>query len=124
VTEGRTERPGPAGAAGPVPGPRWALDAAAAAVPTTGEPYAVFVRCRGLELGLYAPRGRDDQTPHDRDEVYVVARGRGTFVRAGERVPFEPGDALYVPAGVEHRFEDFSEDLLVWVVFCGPGPGG
>jgi hypothetical protein len=33
---------------------------------------------------------------------------------------------LFVPAGVEHRFEDFSDDFAVWVVFWGPdgGEGG
>jgi hypothetical protein len=28
-----------------------------------------------------------------------------------------------VAAGIEHRFEDFSEDLAVWVVFYGPTGG-
>jgi hypothetical protein len=32
------------------------------------------------------------------------------------RVPFGPGDLLFVAAGTEHRFEDFTEDLGVWVV--------
>ena len=33
-----------------------------------------------LVVKLYAPRGYDDQTPHSRDEVYVVAKGDGEFV--------------------------------------------
>lgn len=33
------------------------------------------------------------------------------------------GDVLFVPAGVEHRFEDFSDDLAGWVVFYGPEGG-
>ena len=36
---------------------------------------------------------------------------------------FGPGDLLFVPAGVEHRFEEFSDDLAVWVVFYGPDGG-
>jgi hypothetical protein len=28
-----------------------------------------------------------------------------------------------VPAGVVHRFEEFTEDLVVWVVFYGPEGG-
>jgi mannose-6-phosphate isomerase-like protein (cupin superfamily) len=28
---------------------------------------------------------------------------------------------MFVPAGVEHRFESFSDDLAVWVVFVGEG---
>jgi quercetin dioxygenase-like cupin family protein len=76
-----------------------------------------------LELRYYAPRGEDKQTPHAQDEIYVVASGRGWFVRAGERVPFQTGDALFVAAGVEHRFEDFSDDFASWVIFYGPQGG-
>jgi hypothetical protein len=38
-----------------------------------------------LEVRLYAPKGRDLQEPHDRDELYVVARGSGDF-RVGDTV--------------------------------------
>lgn len=81
------------------------------------EPYAVHWRDGTRELGLYAPVGRDDQQPHTRDELYVVVRGRGSFVSGAQRVTFGPGDALFVAAGEVHRFEDFSADLAVWVVF-------
>ena len=30
---------------------------------------------------------------------------------------------LFVPAGVEHRFDDFSDDFAAWVVFFGPKGG-
>ena len=50
-------------------------------------------------------------------------QGTGTFVHDGERTPFGPGDALFVAAGREHRFEDFSDDFATWVIFWGP-PGG
>jgi hypothetical protein len=30
---------------------------------------------------------------------------------------------LFVPADVEHRFEEFSDDLALWVVFYGPEGG-
>ena len=76
-----------------------------------------------LELRYYAPKGSDPQTPHTRDEVYVVASGNGTFVCAGESVAFKTGDALFVPAHVEHRFEAFSDDFAVWVMFYGPEGG-
>ena len=53
----------------------------------------------------------------------VMGHGGGEFVNGPERHPFGPGDALFVPAGVEHRFEDFTDDLVVWVVFYGPEDG-
>jgi mannose-6-phosphate isomerase-like protein (cupin superfamily) len=85
--------------------------------------YAVVFRHGTLEAGLYAPRGRDPQQPHARDEVYVVQAGTGWFVNGNQRHRFAPGDFLFVPAGVEHRFEDFSDDLAVWVLFYGPEGG-
>ena len=76
-----------------------------------------------MKFRFYAPRGPDLQRPHEQDELYVVASGRGTFFVAGQRVPLEPGDVPFVAAKVEHRFEGFSDDFATWVVFYGP-PGG
>ena len=53
----------------------------------------------------------------------MVVRGEGYFVNGTDRHRFRPGDLLFVPAGVEHRFEDFSADFATWVFFYGP-PGG
>lgn len=76
-----------------------------------------------LAVELYAPRGTDPQQPHSRDEVYVVVSGSGTFVHGEKRDPFGPGDFLFVAAGVPHRFENFTDDLAVWVLFYGPEGG-
>jgi len=89
----------------------------------TGERYATVFEHGTLDVEVYAPRGRDPQTPHTRDEVYVVMTGTGTFVNGDARFRFGPGDVLFVPAGVEHRFEDFSDDFVTWVVFYGPEGG-
>lgn len=74
-------------------------------------------------LEFYAPRGVDTQQPHTRDELYFVVSGSGWFVNGPERRPFAPGDAIFVPAGEEHRFEEFGDDFAVWVVFYGPEGG-
>ena len=76
-----------------------------------------------LQVKLYAPRGVDTQTPHTRDEIYVVARGEGWFVHGEQRHRFAAQDVLFAAAGVVHRFEGFSEDFLVWVFFYGPEGG-
>ena len=88
-----------------------------------GERFARVLGHGSMELEVYAPRGADPQTPHARDELYVVVSGTGEFVNGPERHPFGPGDVLFVPAGVEHRFEGFTDDLVVWVVFYGPEGG-
>jgi mannose-6-phosphate isomerase-like protein (cupin superfamily) len=88
-----------------------------------GERSVELYRHGTLTVKLYAPRGRDPQTPHSRDEVYVVVQGTGVFFNGETRRPFAPGDFLFAPAGSEHRFEDFTDDFAVWVMFYGPQGG-
>jgi len=85
--------------------------------------YAVLLENGSMELGYYQPAKTDEQTPHDQDEIYIVQTGSGIFVRADEEISFEPGDALFVAANVEHRFIDFSDDFAAWVIFYGPAGG-
>lgn len=85
--------------------------------------YAVALEHGTLELGYFTPVGVDVQQPHARDEVYVIVGGHGQFRLGDQLMPFEPGDALFVPAGMEHRFVAFSEDTAMWVIFYGPAGG-
>jgi mannose-6-phosphate isomerase-like protein (cupin superfamily) len=78
----------------------------------------VFLK-EGLEVEIVAPVGHDPQKPHTRDELYVVVSGSGTFWNGTSRHPVGPGDFIYVPAGVPHRFEDFTDDLVAWGIFLG-----
>ena len=97
---------------------------ALARLPTpAGKRFVTMFEHGSLALEMYAPRGSDPQTPHTRDELYVVVAGSGVFACGDERVPFAPGDALFAPAGAIHRFEEFSADLAVWVMFYGPEGG-
>ena len=76
-----------------------------------------------LGVELYKPEKIDKQQPHERDEIYVVISGSGTFYCDGATMDFAAGDFLFVPAYVEHRFEEFSDDFLTWVFFYGPKGG-
>lgn len=76
-----------------------------------------------LVVELYTPVGQDPQKPHTRDEVYFVTRGHGFFFDGEQRHAVEAGSFLFVPAGHVHRFEEFSSDFAVWVVFFGPEGG-
>jgi mannose-6-phosphate isomerase-like protein (cupin superfamily) len=76
-----------------------------------------------LRVKLYAPPGHDPQTPHAQDEVYVIARGAGTFWDGEARHQVTPGTLLFAAAGRPHRFEDFSDDFATWVLFYGPDGG-
>jgi mannose-6-phosphate isomerase-like protein (cupin superfamily) len=105
-------------------GARVAFDDAYAALPTPeGQRFVQRFNHGSLSLELYAPRSNDPQQPHARDELYVVVHGHGEFVCDGERTAFAAGDALFVAAGAKHRFERFSDDLAVWVMFYGPQGG-
>lgn len=85
--------------------------------------YGILLEHGTLELGYYKPDGVDEQSPHDRDEVYIVSSGSGYFVVGEDRQPFAAGDALFVAAFAVHRFEEFTADFAAWVIFYGPEGG-
>jgi len=76
-----------------------------------------------LAVEMYQLVGNDSQTPHDRDEVYVVARGTAVFFDGTARHDVGPGSFLFVAAGQVHRFEDVSSGFACWVFFYGPVGG-
>ncbi|MCU0348051.1 MAG: DinB family protein, partial [Saprospiraceae bacterium] len=91
---------------------RWKISTAEAlellAKHPSGKPFATLLEHRKMYVEVYRPMKIDLQKPHEQDEIYVVISGSGTFFNNGERRPFAAGNLLFVPAGVEHRFEDFS----------------
>jgi mannose-6-phosphate isomerase-like protein (cupin superfamily) len=101
-----------------------ALADAMALLPTPdGKRFVTVFEHGSLQIEFYAPRGVDPQQPHTRDEAYIVARGSGEFINGESRQSFEAGDFLFAPAGVVHRFVNFTDDLYVWVIFYGPEGG-
>ena len=90
-----------------------------AAFPARAERYLITMSKEGLEVGLYQLVSGDLQDTHDRDELYVIVEGEGTF-RLGERqIPYQSGDVLFVPAHLHHRFETFGDRLTAWAFFLG-----
>ena len=86
--------------------------------------YREFLRVPSLSVGIYRLRGgaSDPQKPHGEDEVYYVLSGRGIF-RVGEADHLvSEGMALFVEAGLPHRFHSISEDLTL-LVFFAPAEG-
>ena len=76
-----------------------------------------------MSVIVFTPRGRDYQTKHSQDELYIVIKGSGTLMIADAPHSFCKGDVLFVPAETQHRFVDFTQDLITWAIFWGP-PGG
>lgn len=90
---------------------------------TGDEKFIALFRHGSLEIEVYKPGKIDLQTPHTRDELYVVISGSGFFVNGAARHQFHQGEVLFVPAGTEHRFEQFTDDFSTWVFFYGPEGG-
>jgi mannose-6-phosphate isomerase-like protein (cupin superfamily) len=99
----------------------WELDELDAARIASGRLYHEFISVPDLSGGLYVLEAgaTDPQSPHGEDELYVVMSGRAR-VRVGEEVrPITAGSVIFVATGIEHRFIDIEERLVLLVMF-GP----
>lgn len=94
--------------------------AAALALPRTpGRSAEVFVD-GDLEVRFAAKPTNGPQVPHLKDEVYVVAAGKGRYRVEDSVTDVAAGDVLFCAAHVRHGFEGISDDFCVWVLFYGP----
>lgn len=82
--------------------------------------YLEFLRVAAMSAGVYvlAAGSADAQSPHKEDEMYYVLRGRARMRAGSEDQPVGEGSVIFVGAGVEHRFYDISEELIVLVFFA------
>jgi mannose-6-phosphate isomerase-like protein (cupin superfamily) len=97
----------------------WELDELEAA--RTGRLYHEFISVPDLSGGLYVLEAgaTDPQSPHTEDELYVVMSGRAMVTVGEEDRPIRAGSVIFVAAGVDHRFHDIDERLVLLVMF-GP----
>lgn len=89
----------------------------------SNSPFITLFEHGTLSLEIYKPDLEDHQQPHTRDEVYIIIAGNGEFVNNNLRTNFNPGDFLFVNAGMTHKFENFTKDFVTWVLFYGPEGG-
>jgi mannose-6-phosphate isomerase-like protein (cupin superfamily) len=85
----------------------------------SGERSTLVLKRGTCDVKLARPIPPNEQAPHTQDELYIIVRGRGILLHDGKRDSFETGDLLFVAAGVEHRFEGFTEDFAIWRIFYG-----
>ncbi len=81
------------------------------------DPFVLLMKDKAMSVEYFAPEGIDVQTPHQQDELYIIASGTAEFLREAGRVNCKTGDVLFVPKGMAHRFENFSNDFATWVIF-------
>ena len=80
---------------------------------------SLILEDQDMQVRFYSPKNKDDQTPHEQDELYVISNGSGIFVRSDEEISFNVGDVIFVPKNEHHYFKDFSDDFTTWVIFYG-----
>jgi mannose-6-phosphate isomerase-like protein (cupin superfamily) len=85
-----------------------------------GRSYLEFLRVPAMSAGIYVlPAGAPDpQQPHREDEIYYVVRGKAKMRIGTEERSVGEGSVIFVEAGLEHRFFDVEEELVVLVVFA------
>lgn len=82
-----------------------------------------FLKVPTLRCGIYELRAgaKDEQKPHQEDEVYHVLKGEANLhvEMDGEVKTYaaRPGSILFVAAGVAHHFGEITDDLQVLVFF-------
>ncbi len=86
----------------------------------SGKRYSEFLRVPAMSAGIYLlpAGGADPQSPHKEDEMYYVVRGRARMRSGTEDQPVSEGSIIFVAAGVEHRFYEIAEELMILVFFA------
>ncbi len=98
----------------------WSLDNLERTRQDAKKLYLEFLRKPAISAGLYALKAgsTDTQNPHTEDEIYVVLEGRAKILIGTQDFEVKPGDTIFVPAHLEHRFHSITETLKVIVVFA------
>ena len=99
------------------------VEEAIKALSKTDKKFVALLQHGSMKVEYYAPDKVDLQSPHKQDELYIIISGNGKFMRENKTVDFKMNDVLFVPAGAEHRFIDFSDDFATWVIFYGNDGG-
>ena len=86
----------------------------------SGKRYLEFLRVAAMSAGVYVlPAGSTDaQSPHKQDEMYYVVRGRARMQAGSEDQAVSEGSIIFVAAGVEHRFYEITDEVMVLVFFA------
>ena len=99
----------------------WELSEVEAERERIGKRYHEFLSVPDLSAGLYVldAGATDTQSPHTEDELYYVVEGRARVTVGDDVRDIVPGSLVFVGAGVDHKFHDITERLVLLVAF-GP----
>lgn len=76
-----------------------------------------------LQIGVYAlvAPEPDHQRVNTADELYIVLDGRGWLDVDDERLELREGNAVFVPAGADHRFSAYENLSVLAILARRPG---
>jgi mannose-6-phosphate isomerase-like protein (cupin superfamily) len=85
-----------------------------------GRSYREFLRVPAMSGGIYIlpSEGMDLQRPHEQDEIYYVISGAAKIRLRNEEKQVEKGNLIFVEAGLDHRFVDIQQELVLLVFFA------
>ena len=93
------------------------LDAAAKLLNRENNRFVEVMEEGGMTVEYYSPKLADEQQPHLKDELYIIASVSSGFYRNGEMIECNQGDVIFVPTHLEHRFVNFSDGFARRVIF-------
>ena len=87
---------------------------------TRDQPYHECLRVPAMSAGVYvlSAGATDRQRPHQQDEIYYVVRGKAKMRLGEEERSIQEGSVIFVEPGLEHRFFDIEQELVLLVVFA------
>lgn len=84
----------------------------------TGEDGAKSVE---MFIDEIAPIGAAHKDIHEHeDHIFFIISGRGYAIVDGERLEYAPGDALWIPHGLEHEMYVTGQETLRMVTVVAP----
>ncbi len=72
-------------------------------------------------LAIFPPGSNAAAHQHDaQEEIIFILSGRGEFVTPDKTAPLEPGTAVFIPPGLEHRIAVTGGETLKLVTVFSP----
>ncbi|WP_319557780.1 cupin domain-containing protein [Thiomicrorhabdus sp.] len=69
-----------------------------------------------VRVDFYKPGEVDEMKKNKHDTLFFVTSGDGYVFNNGKQHPVEKGEVVFVKAGKDHKFFNFSLDFTTWIV--------
>lgn len=79
---------------------------------------AIKSKTATVGVTLFQPGQKLRRHKHpEEDEIIYIISGRGEYTVAGKSVAVEPDTIIYIPAGEEHEFVNFGDEMVKQIWF-------